>query len=298
MKQYASDIKSKWMRRVTVVLVFGLPCMVLMPIGLTAEGVKEQLINTVMEARPEWSQSQAEDLASLIASESSAKAPALLTESMGPSFTECVQHELSRLDTSPSEETVGLTQQYFRWAVAQRASRGDLTADGALQVERTVQDCFVKATAILTNDLPRDLHEITKQKGEAALQGTLKSVRSPLFPGLKQPIPLEQYDVFLKEFSGFWQTQKKQFDKLGGLSAFQSDTGEYEEIVKGVIEAAFGVLKGRIEWFGVSIDDPLKQAIQAWRTQKRSDIEAEHSKRKSEQRRKMLEALPEIQQAK
>jgi len=234
---------------------------------------KNQIQESVTTQRPQWSQAQCETLVNLIVSEMTSKMPGRLSQSDATNVLKSLPHCLSKFDPSPDEPVQKMTQEYFRWAIADLATRKEMPNEKKVELEQDLRDCFSKAATMLKNDLPSDLGGQIDQSAESNLQYALRTMQDPLSPGLKHPIPKEKYEEFLKTFADSWQQKKAALDRHGGVAKFKTQDGGYDEFVKGCIEISFRVLRQQTEYFGVSFDDPLEKAIEEYNAGKAKEFQ-------------------------
>jgi hypothetical protein len=234
---------------------------------------KKQIQESITTQRPQWSQAQGKSLADLIISEAMSKTPGGLHQSDATKIMKSLEHCLSKFDSSPEEPVLKVTQEYFRWAVADFASRKEMSNEERAELEQSLRDCFSKAVTLLKNDLPSDLHGQIDQSAESNLQYAIRSMQDPLFPGLKRPIPKEKFEEFLKQCANSWQQKKAVLLGHGGANRFKTQDGRYHEIVKGAIEIPFRVLRQQIEYCEVLFDEPLKKAMEEFKASKQKEFQ-------------------------
>src|ERR1051326_2152821 len=243
--------------------------------ALDVDSFKERVAQCVAKGRPQWSQEQRAGLATLIVPELRTKMGDRLDQTAASNILDHLEFAVNRIGIGASSDAaaVAVTQEYFRWAIADYASRSDMTAEQIAELEKQIRDCFGEVVNTLGKEITSDLHERLGQSAAKHLEGTLRSMHDPLFPGLKHPISTEQFGQLVKEWSDFRQHGRQMREKHGISDRLKGMPASDEFRAVTEVEAPLMQLRSTIESFGVTYSESFQQAMAGAAAQRQGDFE-------------------------
>lgn len=243
--------------------------------ALDLDAFSQEVEQRVAAQRPQWSKVQQRDLAVQIVTELATKMPEGLSQSVASKVLEHLESDLRRISVgqAPDEEAVTITQEYFRWAIADYAGRKAMTDAQVAELEAGVRECFARATKMLKNQIPAALHDVIDRSAMTNLTYTLRSIRDPLFPGLKRSLTQEKYEECLREFENLRKHQQQQREQVerfreqarqlaqqAGATNMSREPQWSDDLEKVSIEGAFLHLRSLLEYSGVTLPEAMQQA--------------------------------------
>lgn len=263
-------------------------------IGVAGESLtfKEQVAAAVKMQRPQWKQDDCAMLTAFIVSELENMIPNGPSLNQASNIVEYLEHNLSMIDATPGDSVVALNKEYYRWAIGEYVKRKPIEPRQNNRLHRQIENCFSNAVGLLKVELPPDLIKQADEASRANCLHALKSMRDPLFPGLKSSIDDKEFDQFIKSCLDSWKKKQETFEKCGGMKTFKKESGEYDKIVSAGVQIPFMDLRNQIEYFGVIWPKEVRQAIDACNAERKSSFD----KRRAERNAQRAEWIKKIEE--
>ncbi len=216
--------------------------------------LKKEILTQLQTARPVWTDDQRLGLADHIVT--------LLKEKMGTRLTPLLCTNISRLVGYDLKYIAldyldyGLTREHYRWAIEDLAKRKPLTAEQIKERDAGLKDLMDAFAEAFKKRRSPDDHPSILARRDTYLQIALDAAHDELYPGLKEPLPRDQ----------FGPMQEKAFQELYHIKTFFDDPkppGKQTKVEDEPedIETGFKMLGGQFFDRGVQRDGAYQKAL-------------------------------------